>query len=689
MNKRLLQVLATCSALVSTTASAETLGQYVNKCKTDFGILNPLPTLDCNDGVVFAPNRGGINLENDYLGYLPLNDNVDLVFACRWLGGVRNPRFPTAASVEMLIHARRNGSTCFFAANNPTMSTEGVSTTIVPPDAPGADTYWMQPAALDSFQDPFNSAAKLRCVGCHASGPYVASPRIAPFLARFGLINDGHVTTAGLGAGLYYHAVGSDYLGSPDPSNTSAFKAWDSVIISQFNDTDNNLRPDNACSGACHSIGYKSTVQGISIRGQNLMPPLFADINAVLNLDNMTPQQVIQTIMPPVTYSDYRWVNLDTPVQHQTGDTGDLETLQALQSFYPNFTCSNPSFVQAHAVGSDVIFDTSGYADKLHTFNVPDGLTCLAAEQTNSHACLDYQTRYQCSGGQWTPWINSPSSAPNDHEERTRTNIINTISTTCGRGSAVGIQARFTIPNTTNVVVFDGPPDRLQYFDKTGLRCNNADNDPFGAGVLCSNYVTRWVCPNVPVQAVSTLNSKHAPGDLQTVLTESTSVANQGINNQTFVSPRLQQWKIEPVTDFTNSLLWTILPADRSRAVRLRNVSTGFYATSNDINRGPSASAPSFFLLAQVLNQTWTTQIWIEEPVAPPNEGFVRLRSAWVPPPSKSTFSKLYMTLQTKNGDARGATQDVFVQPSMLDSFKVPVDVQMWELRGPGGPLLQ
>ena len=105
-------------------------------------------------------------------------------------------------------------------------------------------------------------------------------------------------------------------------------------------------------------------------------------------------------------------------------------------------------------------------------------MTCLAAEQTNSHACLDYQTRYQCSGGQWTPWINSPSSAPNDHEERTRTNIINTISTTCGRGSAVAIQARFTIPNTTNVVVFDGPPDRLQYFDKTGLRCNNADNDP-------------------------------------------------------------------------------------------------------------------------------------------------------------------------------------------------------------------
>jgi hypothetical protein len=186
------------------------------------------------------------------------------------------------------------------------------------------------------------------------------------------------------------------------------------------------------------------------------------------------------------------------------------------------------------------------------------------------------------------------------------------------------------------------------------------------------------------------LNSKHAPNDLQTVLTESTSVVNQGINNQTFVSPRLQQWKIEPVTDFTNSLLWTISPADRSRAVRLRNVSTGFYATTNDINRGTSASAPSFLLLAQAFNATWTTQIWIKEPVAPPNEGFVRLRTAWVPPPSKSATTKLYMTLQTANGDVRGATQNVFVQPSMLDASGLPAaDVQLWELRGPGGPPLQ
>ena len=91
-------------------------------------------------------------------------------------------------------------------------------------------------------------------------------------------------------------------------------------------------------------------------------------------------------------------------------------------------------------------------------------------------------------------------------------------------------------------------------------------------------------------------------------------------------------------------------------------------------------------VLAQAFQQNWTTQIWIMEPIAAPNQTFVRLRSAWVPPASKSAFPNLYMTLTTtKNGDV--GTQDVFVQPPKFDSFGVPVDVQMWELRGAGGPI--
>ena len=533
MNKRLLQVLTTCSALVSATASAETLAEYVSNCKADMSIFNPLPALNCNSGLEFAPNRGGISLERDYVGYVRINDYVDLVFACRWLGGSGAP-FATAASVEMLIHARSRGTTCFFAANNPAKTTTGVSTTIVPPDAPGADNYWMQPAALDSFADSGDPAARLRCVGCHAAGPYIASPRIAPFLARFGLLNDGHDTKVGMSSGFSYSAVGSSAFNNPtDPTNSSVFKAWNNVIMMQMNDVDNNGIPDNDCSSACHAVGRQSMVNGLVMSGQSLIPPLKAIIGAVANLD--TNNQVIQTIMPPGTYSDYRWINIDTPVQHQGGDTGDLELLQGIQGQYPALTCTNPSFVQAHVVGSDVIFDTSGYADKLRTFNLREGLTCLRAEQTGSHACLDYQTRYKCPSGTLTPWIGNAASGGDDHEERSRTNVANAISAACGSNVApVAIQARFIIPGTSNIVVIDGPPDRLAQFNSAGLRCNNADNDPQGVGVLCSNYVVRFVCSNAPSPGFSTLNTAHAPGDRQTVLTASTAVVNEGINNQYF-----------------------------------------------------------------------------------------------------------------------------------------------------------
>src|SRR5204863_7146210 len=132
-------------------------------------------------------------------------------------------------------------------------------------------------------------------------------------------------------------------------------------------------------------------------------------------------------------------------------------------------------------------------------------------------------------------------------------------------------------------------------------------------------------------------------------------------------SPRLaQQWTLQPVTDFTNPLLWTISVSDRSRAVRLQSKWTNLFATSNDINKGPNASSPSFFLLAQGSQPTWTTQIWIQEAIPAPFEGSVRLKTAWVPPTSRSTTKDLYMELQTtKNGDT--GTEDVFIKPSQID----------------------
>ena len=154
----------------------------------------------------------------------------------------------------------------------------------------------------------------------------------------------------------------------------------------------------------------------ISFNGANLIPSISLTIQAVNNnAQNVPNGQIIQRIMAPDTYSEYRWVNMDTPTN---GDNSEVETLQRLQQLYPALACPNaasPAFVQAHVVGSDVIYDTSAYLDKLRTFNLREGLTCLKAEQTGSHACLDYQTRYRCPSGTWTGWINSTPINGDDH----------------------------------------------------------------------------------------------------------------------------------------------------------------------------------------------------------------------------------------------------------------------------------
>ena len=171
-------------------------------------------------------------------------------------------------------------------------------------------------------------------------------------------------------------------------------------------------------------------------------------------------------------------------------------------------------------------------------------------------------------------------------------------------------------------------------------------------------------------------------------MTEATASVNEGINNQVFQPMPFrtaQQWTLLPVTDFSNPLLWTISVSDRSRAVRMKSQWTNFFATTNDINRGPNAANPSFFLLAQGFQPTWTTQIWIKEPIPGPREYAVRLRTAWVPPASKSFTTKLYMELTTTRNDDQG-TQDVFIRPSKIETGAIPIGLQRWILRGIGGP---
>jgi hypothetical protein len=110
-------------------------------------------------------------------------------------------------SMELLIHNRETGGTCFFGAkdvltgginggNRPIPAPIVAPTNFKPvPGEPGkllADKYWMQPTELNNKKLPTDSAHTpanygfVRCVGCHSQGPYIASAQIARDLAGLG-----------------------------------------------------------------------------------------------------------------------------------------------------------------------------------------------------------------------------------------------------------------------------------------------------------------------------------------------------------------------------------------------------------------------------------------------------------------------------------------------------------------------
>src|SRR4051812_23779864 len=250
-------------ALNATNASAQTesFASYVSTCKTQLGFTDAqvaavAANLNCNTATVFAPNPGSTAV-NDYMGYARITDTVDLAFVCRWLDNRTvnrfspnspfTPPFVQAASVELMIHNRPNGNTCYFQAREKQMSGPdgqlqfGVPVTLVSPTvaaaaAPNtpAANFWVSPAELDSA---------LPCADCHDAGPYISTPRIAPILAKFGLLNNRH-DTLGLTTNAQgqlvgnYHAVGT------------TFNHFNNIIAANL--------VTNTCAGACHNIAYNS-----------------------------------------------------------------------------------------------------------------------------------------------------------------------------------------------------------------------------------------------------------------------------------------------------------------------------------------------------------------------------------------------------------------------------------------------
>lgn len=384
---------------VNAFAAADELTQYVQSCKQDLGIIGSIPALNCNNGDRFDIGGPG-SFVNDFVGYKWLSSYVDLVFACRWMSDASGDfkgagPFVAAASVELLIHNRQSGHTCFFAARDTKgNSTNGVLTAITPPDALLASDYWLTPSELNSLvpnpgNDDAGHESTFRCVGCHAAGPYIASPKITRYLAKNGLLNDGHDIS-----NIRYSAF------SNGPGGW-AFSNWNTIK--------NNKLLGSSCASTCHALGASDSSvaklnTAIITARQVLIPALYNDIAAV-NSANLMP--IDNGTIGDFSSADYRWMNIDIPDDPAT--TGDVELFYPLKSnqlglgarLSQSLTCeTEPLSMEARVVGSNAVQRTT---EPMFPGTIPDvlekfdqtGLICRNASQP-SGKCANYTVRFNC-----------------------------------------------------------------------------------------------------------------------------------------------------------------------------------------------------------------------------------------------------------------------------------------------------
>jgi Mucin-2 protein WxxW repeating region/Ricin-type beta-trefoil lectin domain-like len=569
--------------------SVEELDDYVATCKTELGFTS-IPQLDCNDGFLFLGNSSPIN---DYVGHHAVNNDVDAVFACRWLTPFGSTEgFTGAQTVEMLVHNRKNGKTCFFASR----SDAAEKAIIKSPTAADADAYWMQPAAVNS---------NFQCVGCHVAGPYIASTAIADELQKFGLLNDGHDTFVldknGNPVSNAFHVVGS------------TFSQWNDIVRNQH-----LTRHDQTCAANCHGVGYGSNIPSIMVFfsgfNQTLIPSLKGVINSFDANGEMPPRADDQV----KGHSDYRWINQDT-----VDNEGDSENFVNAKLKFPELLkyCGEPGLVKAHIVGNNFTFSSNNpFPDKLDRFNLRDGLRCLNSQQADG-SCSNYKTSYLCDG-EWTGWLNRDSpNATGDHEGRASLNICE---------SPTAIKAK-TVVNGVSYEAY-GPSDRLTKFDNTGLVCNNLDQPDD----KCHNYVVHYTsCMDVPNKTVflksvwsnKVLTATNAADDSET----RAQPKNNSWNSQKWVIEALAGRNYVRIKNlWTNSYLnaqansenakavvyaldetwvsqhWIIEPIENSNEIRIKNAWSGKYLNVTDTSDYST-------VLLKTLDNSWASQRWIME----------------------------------------------------------------------------
>jgi len=585
------------SFFVALSLQAETLTQYVNSCKSELEFTSIPNNLNCYDGILFDRGSGKDPIR-DYVGYAKITNDVDLAFACRWLlGTIDNPR--KAISLELTVHNRKNGKTCFFAAKDGGDNLI-VSPAIVSPTSNQAGSYWKTPTEVNNGD---------KCVNCHVKSVYVVSPKVAPALATFGLLNNGHDTFVDRNNPAHYKVVGAG-------NNNSAFNEWHTLIDTFI------ARPSPStylCSESCHSIAYYSTAPTITRKGGTENFTLLTSISQVIaNIGNNMP--------PSQEDSPYRWIN-----RNINTSTGSAEYFAEAKNDYPGLlsSCGVPTKLEAHAVGNPYSFSSSDFLpDTLDYFNLREGLKCVNSAQTDG-SCNNYETRYLCytdvfGGEEWTDWASTDTpSGTSDVESRSRYPYM------CA--NPMSIQARTKV----NGVTFSayGPNDRIATLTPTSVVCNDADQVN---GAKCSNYVARYSnCITAPADYAATIKSAWSgkmltasggQNDAETKgqplntswntqkwifktiegTTQFVRLRNVGINN--FLNAQSQAENAKSVTYELHadwkSEQWLIEPISGSNEVRFKNVWSGKYLTLAD-NSNYSA------VLLQTLNTSWASQRWV------------------------------------------------------------------------------
>jgi hypothetical protein len=640
-----------CLSLATVTAYAQTeLQTYVTRCQNELQFsASEVKPMKCTDGFQFATN-GGRGPVNDFVVHKRVNQNVDQVAACRWGDGTStltdNTKF---VQIELIIHNRANGGTCFFAAADlGSDPKKPVSNSIVSPTNfsaayPNANNFWLTPTQLNSklllsdLKEPVDHEFKeqLQCVRCHSQGPYIASKRIAPLLANMGLLNDGHHTHSDFSAPNHYYVVGSNSHTDPN-SGTHPFKNWNYLIAR------NNQDPAVACSTGCHararddkpadgSFSPIGSLIPVIDRGTIVLPSIAFD---VFELDNCC--------MPPDDeFGAWRWINIDQP----SSDSAEVETFTASKKMpVISSYCPSPGWIEASAVETNTTFSNLAIGfmpNKLRAFNLRDGLTCMNADQPGGARCYDHQVSYKCPGPQenWTPYYNKDTNTTDDgdHEERSR--AIADATAFCGGKTPIAMRAQATVNGTT--IPANAPNDRLAQFSRTGLVCRNSDQ---GSGQSCSNYVVRYHDCNYNATLSKIKNAWTNPptfGDRYLTTTNNVDGAETRAQAGNYQYPS-QDWTIEPVSGGNTVRLadvwsgkyltassntdqavvqvktsdmsqmrqqWVMETVSGSSEVRFRNVGTGRYLTVGNYTGSDPYYAPIYS--QSLSSQNWASQRWV------------------------------------------------------------------------------